>query len=336
MAPLPAGIMPDFRDTLPDLLKENYSKWVWHEPLAPGVYRHLTAEGVECITVRVQLPPGGLLSAETLRLFSGWIREYAQAGRYTSRQGFELVGVIPGRLTALLSEIRHHGFAVGGTGRSLHQLKGCNGFIHCQNAAVDPPSIMKVLGDVLYDDLTAGRYPAPLKISVSGCPNQCGGAVEADIGISGVYLDPPEVDDRRLAASSPDYGLLCRLCPRAAVRVRSRPSGKSIIIRAERCIRCASCVMVAPAGIAMGPRRGVAIRVGGRGPDGSSPPRFSQVAVPYLPAEPPDYAAVVAKVRAIVALWQARARPRERIADYIDRVGWDEFLSQIGVEAEGT
>lgn len=332
--PIPAGIMPDFREMLPELLKENYGKWAWHESLAPGVYRHLTAEGAECISVRVQLPPNGILSTGTLRLFSRWIREYALAGRRTSRQSFELVGVVPARLQELLEEVRGHGFVVGGTGNSLHQLKGCSGYVHCQNGAIDSPSVMKCLGDALYDDLVACCYPAPLKISVSGCPNQCGAGIEGDIGILGIYLDFPEVDDERLAESSPDFGLLSRWCPGGAIKLKSLPQGKSITITQDRCTRCSSCAMVAPEGITMGPRRGAAIAVGGRGPSGDRAPRLARVAFPYLPARPPAYAEILEKVRVVIDTWVSNARAGERIAEYIDRVGWETFLAEIGAGSE--
>jgi len=328
--PLPAGIMPDFREVLPDLLKQNYGKWVWHESLAPGVLRHLTADGVACITVRVQLPPNGLLSAPTLRLLARWMREYARGGRKTSRQGFELVGVAADRLENLLADIRAQGFVVGGTRNALRQLKGCTGHVHCQNGAIDPPSIMKSLGDALYEDFVNYRYPAQLKLSVSGCPNQCGAGIEGDIGILGVYLDAPKVDDQVLARSTPDFGLLCRWCPGGAIKLKQVPEGRSIAVNEERCIHCSSCAMVAPEAITMGPARSASIAVGGRGPSRKDEPRLARVAFTCVPVNPPDYPELVARVQTIIEAWRAGARPGERMADYIDRVGWEPFLQQVG------
>lgn len=334
----PAGIMPDFRQQLPSGLAEQYGKWTAHEHLAPGVLRHMTADGTECITVRVQMPPNGLVAASTLRLFARWTREYALTTRRTSRQAFELVGVRREKLEALLAEITAAGYPVGGTGNSLHQLKGCNGFLHCQNAAIDPPSIMKRLGDAFYDDIVAWRYPAPLKLSVSGCPNHCGAALEGDIGIIGHFPDAPVVNDEQIAAAPPDFGLLCRWCPVGAIKVKHVEEGRSVTILEDRCIRCTSCAIVAPDGIQMGPRREAAIAIGGRGPSSDGMPRFATVAIAGLPATVPDYKEIVYGVRAIVHAWVAGARPGERLWRYIERLGWNEFLGEVraDLEASGT
>lgn len=331
----PAGLMPDFRDHLPELLKRYFGQWVWHEPVSEGIIRHLAADGTECLTVRVQMPPNGLLSAQTLRLLARWTREYAQTGRRTSRQSFELVGVSQDRLHGLLDEIDDHGFTVGGTGRTLRQLMGCNGYVHCQNAAADAPSIMKAVGEDLYDDIATSRYPAPLRISVSGCPNQCGGGVTGDVGISGVFLDLPEVNDRELALSNPDFGLLARWCPHGAIKLKMVPEGRSVTINPDRCTRCSSCALVAPRGITMGPRRGVVISVAGRGPSGGRTPRLTRIAIEGLPSEPPGHRQIVARVRVIVEAWVSGARPGERIADWIDRIGWEAFQEQIGGHGDG-
>lgn len=329
---LPAGIMPDFLAELPDFLIQNYGRWVWHEELAPGIYRHLTAGGADCITVRLHLPPNGLLSTASLRRLAGWVERYALVGRRTSRQGFELVGVRREGLSELLREIEAAGFAVGGTGNSLHQIKGCIGYVHCQNGAIDPPSVMKRVGDALFGDIAGRRYPAWLKISVSGCPNQCGAGVEADIGIMGVYRDPPRVDDDRLVQSEPDIGLLACWCPAAAIKPKAVPGGTSIQIIEERCIRCTSCVLVAPEGISMGPRKGAAVAIGGRGPTGGLPPRLAREVFPFIPAHPTEYDELVSRVVRIVEAWVKGARAGERIVDYADRIGWETFLRQVGAE----
>ncbi|MEW6397927.1 MAG: hypothetical protein AB1503_02000 [Bacillota bacterium] len=181
---LPAGIMPDFRGQLPPFLRERYGRWVMHDYPLPGVLRHGAADGSQCWTVRFHLPPGGMLSAESLRLLARWIREYALVGRRTSREGFELVGVDPARVADLTARVRGAGFLPGGTGRGLRQVKACVGYLHCQNALVDSPALAGVLGDALLE-VAAGGIPAGLRVSVAGCPNDCGGARGADLGLVG-------------------------------------------------------------------------------------------------------------------------------------------------------
>ncbi|MBC7326189.1 MAG: hypothetical protein H5T99_12905, partial [Moorella sp. (in: Bacteria)] len=233
---LPAGIMPDYRQEIPAELLQRRGTWVWHEQVRPGVIRHVGADGNELLTVRILLPPNGLLSATTLRQLARWIREYALTGRRTSRQGFEFVGVKAEKLEGFLAELQSAGFPAGGTGNTLHQVKCCTSFVHCQNAAIDAPSIAKAITDCFYHIFLNGQLPAPLKISVAGCPNQCGGGVEADIGVSGLYESVPEVNEERFLAANIDIGLLLSWCPVEAIRPRQTAGGTTVTIDAERCV----------------------------------------------------------------------------------------------------
>jgi sulfite reductase beta subunit len=324
---LPAGIMPDYYSQLPDLLRRYYGRWVWHQVTGSGLITHVADDGTQCLTVRVQLPPAAFLSVKSLRVLAGFIRRYALVGRRTSRQGFEIVGVDPARLEALLAELAAAGFMVGGTGNSLHQLKGCTGYLHCQNAAIDPPSIMKVLADYFYGSILQANYPARLKISVGGCPNQCGAGLEADIGILGVFLDYPQVDDQKIIASGVSIEFLINWCPTNAIKPKETARGLSVEIRQEMCIRCTSCVLASQEGIMMGQVKGAAIVAGGRGGSLKEGSCLGQVVFPFVPAVPLAYGDLVAKVLAIVQYWSLNALPGERMDNLIARIGWEEFLT---------
>lgn len=187
---LPAGLVADFREQLPPFLRERCGQWIGHDLPGPGLVRHFARDGTECWTLRLHLPPGGMLSSGTLRLLARWVREYALAGRRTSRQGFELVGVDPARLPRLLQEVRAAGLLPGGTGPVLHQVKACVGFLHCQNALVDSPGLARAVAEALLP-LGEEGLPAPLRVSVAGCPSDCGGAHGADLGLLGAYRRGP-------------------------------------------------------------------------------------------------------------------------------------------------
>ena len=234
---LPAGIMPDPRSQIPDLLLRNEGRWVRHDGLRAGVYRHTSSTGEQCITVRAILPPSGVLSVASCRLLAELVERYGEGARRTSRNAFEVVGVDASRVSELVEELERLGYPVGGTGNSLHAIKSCGGFTSCQNAAIDSPSIAKCIGERLFEDVAAQRYPACLKISVGGCPNQCGGGGEADIGILGVFKGIPQVDDAALVDSKCDVPLLCFWCPTGAIKPKPVRNGMSIEVNSERCVR---------------------------------------------------------------------------------------------------
>ncbi|MHB0870493.1 MAG: 4Fe-4S dicluster domain-containing protein [Chloroflexota bacterium] len=329
---LPAGIMPDPRAQLPELLLRNEGRWVRHEGVRPGVYRHLTADGDQCVTVRVQMPPNGILSSASYRRLADLVERYAQVGRRTSRNAFELVGVDPLRVDGLVAELNALGYPVGGTGNSLHQIKSCGGFVACQNAAVDSPSLAKAIGDRFFGDVVAQGYPAWLKVSIGGCPNQCGGGVEADIGLLGVFKGLPQVDDARLVESQCDVPLLCFWCPTGAIKPKPVRGGMSVEINAERCTRCTSCANVCPAGIHMGGQRGVAVAVGGSSSNTRRGPRLARLLVPFIPMESQmECEAVLQLVGRVIDLWKGSARRGERLGDFVDRIGWPAFFRRAGV-----
>lgn len=327
---LPAGIMPDYRREIPEELAARQGSWVEHQMVQPGVIRHLAADGTELLTVRIILPPNGLLSAATLRKLAAWIRAYALTGRRTSRQGFELVGVDPDRLPDLLEQLRQAGFAAGGTGNALHQIKCCTSFVHCQNAAVDAPSIAQALADHFYADFQRWELPAPLKISVGGCPNQCGGGVEADIGILGQFEAVPEVNEEGFLAANVDTGLLLSWCPTGAIRPKVTDRGTSVTIDPELCARCTSCVQVAPEGISIKEQRYVAIGVGGHGGNSRRGPEMAAIVYPRVDCVPLDYHEIIHRVKTIIEFWRAQARPGERLYALIHRIGWSRFLDAVG------
>lgn len=329
---LPAGIMPDPRAQLPDLLLRNEGMWVRHEGLRPGVYRHLSSSGDECVTVRIQLPPNGLLSSDSFRRLADLVDRHAQVGRRTSRNAFELVGVDPERLEELIEQLAALGYPVGGTGNSLHQIKSCGGFVACQNAAIDSPALAKALGDRFFDDAVTQRYPAWLKLSIGGCPNQCGGGVEADVGLLGVFKGLPQVDDARLVESQCDVPLLCFWCPTGAIKPKAVRGGMSVEINPERCTRCTSCSNVCPAAIQMSGQRGVAIAVGGIASNTGRGPRLARLLVPFIPLESPlECGPVLDVVGRVIDLWRCSARRGERVGDFVDRIGWPSFLRRVGV-----
>lgn len=329
---LPAGIMPDPRAQLPELLLRNEGMWVRHEGLRPGVYRHLSSSGDECVTVRIQLPPNGLLSSDSFRRLADLVDRYAQVGRRTSRNAFELVGVEPERLEELIEQLAALGYPVGGTGNSLHQIKSCGGFVACQNAAIDSPALAKALGDRFFDDAVTQRYPAWLKLSIGGCPNQCGGGVEADVGLLGVFKGLPQVDDARLVESQCDVPLLCFWCPTGAIKPKAVRGGMSVEINPERCTRCTSCSNVCPAAIQMSGQRGVAIAVGGIASNTGRGPRLARLLVPFIPLESPlECGPVLDVVGRVIDLWRGSARRGERVGDFVDRIGWPSFLRRVRV-----
>jgi sulfite reductase beta subunit len=94
---------------------------------------------------------------------------------------------------------------------------------------------------------------------------------------------------------------------------------------------CGNCYTVCPAcTINNAKTDGISIWVGGKVSNSRVAPKFSKLAIPYLPNNPPRWPETVAAVKKIVETYAANARKHERIAEWIDRIGWPKFFELIG------
>ncbi|MBM4081265.1 MAG: dissimilatory-type sulfite reductase subunit beta [Planctomycetes bacterium] len=326
---MPGIGVPKVADNLPPIVKRNYGQWINHIHVRPGVIRHDSATGESCYSLRVGMPANARVSKDTLLKFCDLADEYSEGYfRVTQRNALEFVGVKPERIEELIGRLKTMGFPVGGTNRSLHQIVCCAGWIHCHLAASDPAAIMKALYDEMLQDFQTERYPAKLKISGSGCINNCGEGSTADIGLVGVHRDLPPIKEEKLAGC--ELPLVSAICPTGAIHLKGP---KSIEIDPKRCIHCPACSVacgaMAPIGSANGD--GVAIVVGGKASNTGSGPAMAKVVIPYLPNNPPRWPEVVGTVKKIVDAWVAGARKDERVGDWINRIGWEKFFERTGL-----
>ncbi len=120
-------------------------------------------------------------------------------------------------------------------------------------------------------------------------------------------------------------------CPTRAIS--PDPAKKSIKINEPKCMYCGNCFTVCPPiAIKDADRDGIAIVVGGKINSLRSNPKFSKLVIPYISNEPPRWPKVVAAVKHIVEVYASHARKHERIAEWIDRIGWEKFFKLTGIE----
>ncbi len=326
---MPGIGIPPLEANLPPIVKRNYGKWITHEHPRPGVIKHDSESGEACFTVRAGMPPNARISTQTLRTICDVADEFCEGYfRVTQRNSCEFVGVPENRIDQLIARLAQMGFPVGGTNRSLHNTVCCTGYLHCHLAATDPPAIMKAVSEMLMKEYTHDCLPAKLKISGSGCLNNCGESSTADIAIIGVHRDLPPIHEEKLKGC--ELPLVISVCPVGAIR----PKGPGMIeIDPKRCIHCpacsVSCAAMAPIGSPIGD--GVAIVVGGKAGNTGDGPAMAKVVVPYLPNNPPYWPEVTSAIRSIVDAWSANARKDERVGEWINRIGWEKFYQRTSL-----
>ena len=320
---------PDFKQFLPPVIEKNYGKWKFHEILEPGVLVHEAESGDRLYTVRCGSPR--LLSINSIRHYADIADKYCDGHlRFTSRHNVEFLTTEFENVAKIKAEMEAYGNPVGGTGPAITSIVHTQGWVHCHSAATDASGVVKSVMDDLHEYFVSMKLPAKCRIALACCLNMCGAVHCSDIAILGVHRKPPRIDHENL-------NKLCEIpnvsasCPTAAIRPATVDGKPSVEVIEEQCMFCANCFTVCPAMPLADPESdGISIWVGGKVSNARSEPKFSKLAIPYIPNNPPRWPEVTSAIRKIVEVWAANARPYERLGEWIDRVGWPRFFKLTG------
>jgi len=287
----------------------------------------------ESAYIRLLSPAGGWLSATTLEKIAACAETYGKGLVHLTSGGTIEIYTTREQMVPMVRELNAAGLDAGSTGNDLRCLTACCGPARCDMALIDAPALANYLGKRFIDEQQFPGYPQKVKSGVSGCPNDCIRAMmQKDHSFIGVYRDLPQINREELSTWLDEGGDLAGLlaaCPAGALCW----SGETLTLAADNCWRCMACINLCPA-IRPGRERGVAWVAGGkyghRGPQG---PMVGYVLVPFIPISN-DYTAIGDLFGAFLELWADNARKKERVGDFIARVGPLWVLKELGLKAE--
>jgi len=320
---------PDFRKFLPPVITKNYGKWLYHEILKPGVLMHVGESGDKLYSVRVG--SGRLVCTDFIRDICEIADKYCDGHlRFTSRHNIEFLVSDEAQLGPLQEDLASRGdMPVGGTGHGITSIVHTQGWIHCHTPATDASGPVKAVMDAVFEHFVESKLPAHLRISLACCLNMCGAVHCSDIAILGMHRLPPKVDDERVPK-------ICEIpntvacCPTYAIRGSSKE--KKVTVNEDKCMYCGNCYTMCPAmPLADAEADGISIWVGGKVSNARCAPKFSKLAIPYLPNTPPRWQETVDAIVNIVNVYAAGARKHERVGEWIDRIGWERFFEKTGI-----
>ncbi|MGE4488412.1 MAG: nitrite/sulfite reductase [Kiritimatiellales bacterium] len=134
--------------------------------------------------VRVMVPRSELKTAQS-RILSRLADELGGGKiQFTNRQNLELHDVPEKNVPALLDALHEAGFRTDGH-EQLPDIVACVGTTMCKMAVADSPDAYQRLYDALANDEKYWKAVGPLRINITGCPNNCAHAWIADIGLRG-------------------------------------------------------------------------------------------------------------------------------------------------------
>jgi sulfite reductase alpha subunit len=291
-------------------------------------------EIAEFHTLRVNQPAGWFYTSDALRTLCDIWEKHGSGltNMHGSTGDIIFLGTKTAELEPIFSELTEAGFDLGGSGSDMRTPSACCGMARCEWACYDTMALAYDLTMTFQDELHRPAFPYKFKFKMAGCPNDCVASIaRADMSIIGTWRDSIQVDEDAVTAyaSSGKRDIakdVVEKCPSKCMGW----DGKRLHIDNSNCVRCMHCINVMPKALAPGKDRGVTILIGSKAPiiEGAL---LSSVLVPFLKMEPP-YEDLKELVHAIWELWSENGKNRERIGEFIQRIGLGNFLEQIGLE----
>ncbi|MFP4159908.1 MAG: dissimilatory-type sulfite reductase subunit beta [Desulfobacterales bacterium] len=332
----------NYEDFYPPVIKNNKGKWLYHEILQPGVLVHVSETGDEVYTVRA----GGarLMSVSLVREICDIADKHCGGYvRWTTRNNVEFMVDSKDKVQPLIDDLQSrkfaggsHKFPVGGTGAGITNIIHTQGWIHCHTPATDASGPVKSVMDEMFEEFQNMRLPAHLRISLACCLNMCGAVHCSDIAILGYHRKPPMID-HEYTDKMCEIPLAIAACPTAAIKPKKVEVGgktiNSVEVNNSRCMYCGNCYTMCPAlPLADKEGDGIVLMVGGKVSNRLSAPKFSKVAVAFIPNEPPRWPQTAQTIKKIVEAYAADAKKYERLGEWAERIGWERFFEKCDLE----
>ena len=284
-------------------------------------------------TMRINQPAGWFYTTKALRGVCDIWEKHGSGltNMHGSTGDMVLLGTRTEELEPTFAELAKMDFDIGGSGSDLRTPSCCNGMARCEWACYDTMALTYDLTMHYPDELHRPAFPYKFKFKMSGCPNDCVASIaRADMSIIGTWRDNIQVDQDAVREYA-DKGLdiqsdVVNNCPSKCMEW----DGKELNIENSYCVRCMHCINVMPKALRPGKDRGATILMGAKAPiiEGAL---LSSVFVPFMKIEPP-YTEIKDMVDKIWDVWCEEGKNRERVGEFIQRVGMGNFLDAIEME----
>jgi sulfite reductase alpha subunit len=284
-------------------------------------------------TLRVNQPAGWFYTSDALRaLCDVWDRHGSGlTNMHGSTGDIIFLGCKTEELEPTFAELTEAGFDLGGSGSAMRTPSCCVGPARCEWSCYDTLDVCDNITQSFQDELHRPMFPYKYKFKFAGCPNDCVASIaRADMTIIGTWKDEIQVDQKEVQAYAKQgvdiKNEVCKLCPVRCIEW----DGKKLEIEDSECLKCMHCINVMPKALKPGKERGATILVGSKAPiiGGAL---LSSVLVPFLEMKPP-YADLKELTEAIWEFWGEHGKNRERVGEFIQRVGLGSFLEEIGLD----
>jgi sulfite reductase alpha subunit len=284
-------------------------------------------------TMRINQPAGWFYTSDSLRKICDIWEKHGSGltNMHGSTGDIILLGTTTSELEPIFAELAKIDFDIGGSGSDVRTPSCCCGMARCEWACYDTMALTYDLTMTFQDELHRPAFPYKFKFKMSGCPNDCVASIaRADMSIIGIWRDDIQINHDEVKDYA-DSGLdiqsdVIMNCPGKCMEW----DGKTLKIDNSYCKKCMHCINVMPKALAPGKDRGACILLGSKAPiiEGAF---LSSVLFPFIKIEPP-YTQIKEVVERIWDLWCEEGKNRERVGEFIQRVGLGNFLEEVEID----
>ncbi len=227
--------------------------------------------------------------------------------KMTNRGAYELHDAKAKDVKSIIEYIHKKGLSTGSEGPVVRTTMSCPGSKNCKHGIIDSPSIASKLEEKF------SEYPAPYKVkfAVSGCPNQCTRPSIHDIGVIGKRFT--KINTEKCV----NCGRCLEVCKLEAI------SYKEHAIRDEsKCNNCGVCFGACPQNAIELIKEEFEVTLGGKSGRQIVEGRVVDI------TDIDDL--LVFTEKTLITYNKLAIKPhRERMADTIERIGFENFLEEV-------
>lgn len=299
-----------------------------------GRYSDLPDEFPHCAefhTHRVNQPSGLFYTSEALReLCDIWDRHGSGlTNMHGSTGDVVFLGSTTEAIEPIFKELTEKGWDLGGSGSNMRTPSCCVGPGRCEWSCYDTLETCYDITMEYQDELHRPMFPYKYKFKFAGCANDCVASVaRSDCAVIGTWQDDIKIDQDKVKEYAKTLNIqqdVCDRCPTGAITYNGK-----VAVNNNECVRCMHCINAMPKALKPGDERGATVMIGAKAPiiGGAL---LSSVMVPFVPAD--EISETLKEItEEIWELWSEHGKARERIGEFIQRIGLGTFLDQIGLD----
>ena len=232
---------------------------------------------------------------------------------FTTRLTVEVPGIPYDKIEEFQQFIAKEGLVTGGTGSRVRPVVSCKGTT-CQYGLLDSYALSQEIHERFYEGYRQVLLPHKFKIAVGGCPNNCVKPDLNDLGIIGQYI--PNFDEDS-----------CNGCKKCAIE-KNCPVGAAKVVDGileidkDVCNNGGRCVEKCPFDAIEDGTYGYKIYIGGRWGKKVAQGR----ALGRIFTDKEEAMSVIEKT---ILLFREQGKTGERLAQTIDRLGFENVEAQL-------